>query len=113
MGAIASGRSICGAVFGATVGIGFACGEKMAERKETAREARERATRMTGEFYKRFLKEFNRIDCCSLTGCDFSRPDEANRYYSKNIWADTCDKYLEFAIRTCYELEQEEKEKVI
>jgi C_GCAxxG_C_C family probable redox protein len=110
-GAIASGQTICGAIYGATAAIGFACGEKMAERSETERQARDRATTMTREFYQRFLKEFNRLDCRSLTGCDFGRPEEVKRYFGKQVWTDTCDKYLEFAIRTCYELEQEQKEK--
>ena len=68
---------------------------------------------MTQEFYRRFLNEFNRTDCRSLTGCDFSRPEEMMRYWSKQVWTDTCDKYLEFAIRTCYQLEHEEEEKVV
>ena len=85
----------------------------MAERNETARQTRDRATGMTREFYQRFLQEFGRTDCRSLTGCDFSRPDEAMRYQSKQIWTDTCDKYLEFAIRTSYQLEQEENAKTV
>jgi len=111
-GAIASGQTICGAVYGATAAIGFACAERMAERNETSRQARERATRMTHEFYRRFLKEFKRTDCRSLTGCDFSRPEDAMRYQRNQVWTDTCDRYLELAIRTCYDLEQEDNQTV-
>ena len=111
MGAIGSGQTICGAVYGATATIGFSCGEKMEGRGETTRQARDRATGMTQEFYQRFLKEFNRTDCRSLTGCDMSRPDEMMRYWSKAVWLDTCDRYLEFAIRAVYEIEQEWKDR--
>ena len=106
-GAIGSGQTICGAVYGATAAIGIICGEKMAERNETAKQTRKRATGMTHEFYRLFLEEFGRTDCRSLTGCDWSRPDEAMRYWSRQVWTDACDKYLEFAVRTVCQLEQE------
>jgi len=57
------------------------------------------------ELAKEFTKEFGTMVCIDLVGIDFSVPEQRRRYFAENITKDTCDRFVAFAVRKLYELE--------
>jgi hypothetical protein len=61
------------------------------------------------ELYSDFLKEFGSTDCKTLSHCDWSEPEELNRYIQNKGWKNTCDIFLKFVVNKCIELAEKEK----
>jgi hypothetical protein len=66
------------------------------ERQRRAREAVHR-------LFRGFLDQFGDTDCQTLTGCDWSKEEDAQRYFKEEVYKDTCYTYLEYVVVQCVE----------
>ena len=100
-GAIGSGKTICGFLFGGSVFLGYLSGEKAVGAPTLENEARGRAIASVKGLFQGFIERFNTTDCCKLTGCDFSCKTDVSRYYKEKIYKDTCYRQFEYVLRHC------------
>lgn len=103
MGAIETGRTICGALFGGTVFLGYLNGNGTAGAPEVKDERREKAVRSVRELFRGFIKQFGHTDCYSLTDCDWSKREDIKRYFKEEIYRETCYRYFEYVLEACLE----------
>jgi len=104
MGAISSGQTTCGLLIGSSIAIGLRCGQGKEGIPEEHKEERDKAIHAVCELYSDFLKEFGSTDCKTLSHCDFSNPEELNRYIQNKGWKNTCDIFLKFVMDKCIEM---------
>ena len=109
MGAISSGQTTCGLLIGSSIAIGLRCGQEKEGIPEEHEQERNKAIHAVCELYSDFLKEFGSTDCKTLSHCDFSNPEELNRYIQNKGWKNTCDIFLKFVVNKCIELAEKEK----
>ncbi len=109
MGAILTGQTTCGLLIGCSVAIGLQCGQGKAGVPEEHAPERERAIEAVESLYRDFLKRFGSTDCRTLSGCDYSDPEDLARHVQCEGWKDTCDIFLKFVMTRCVEMEQEGK----
>jgi len=109
MGAISSGQTTCGLLIGSSIAIGLRCGQGKEGIPEEHEQERNKAIHAVYELYSDFLKEFGSTDCKTLSHCDFSNPEELNRYTQNKGWKNTCDIFLKFVVNKCSELAEKEK----
>lgn len=109
MGAISSGASTCGLLIGTGTAIGLRCGRGLQGLPEEHQEARQRANQEVNELYQSFIRKFGAADCRTLSGCDFSRPEDVQKYVQDKVWKETCDVYLRFVMTKCLEMAEAEK----
>jgi len=109
MGAISSGQTTCGLLIGSSIAIGLRYGQGKEGIPEEHEQERNKATHAVCELYSDFLKEFGSTDCKKLSHCDFSNPEELNRYIQNKGWKNTCDIFLKFVVNKCIELAEKEK----
>jgi hypothetical protein len=108
MGAISSGQTTCGLLIGSSIAIGLRCGQGKEGIPEEHEQERNKAIHAVYELYNDFLKEFGSTDCKTLSHCDFSNPEELNRYTQNKGWKNTCDIFLKFVVNKCSELAEKE-----
>jgi hypothetical protein len=101
MGAIDSGKTICGFLFGGSVFLGYLSGAKAAEAPTLEDGGRARAIASVKGLFEGFIERFNTTDCCRLTGCDFSRKTDARRYFKEKIYRNTCYRQFDYVLRQC------------
>ena len=104
MGSISSGQTTCGLLIGSSIAIGLHCGQSKEGIPEEYEQERNKAIHAVGELYSDFLKEFGSTDCKTLSHCDFSNPEELNRYIQNKGWKNTCDIFLKFVMDKCIEM---------
>ena len=104
MGAISSGQTTCGLLIGSGIAIGLRCGQSKEGIPEEHEQERNKANHAVGELYSDFLKEFGSTDCKTLSHCDFSNPEDLNRYIQNKGWKNTCDIFLKFVMDKCIEM---------
>lgn len=109
MGAILSGQTVCGLLVGSSTAIGFRCGQGKKAIPEEHEIERNKAINAVGELYRDFLKEFGSTDCKTLSHCDFSNPEDLNRYVQNKGWKKTCDIFLKFVMNKCIGMAEEGK----
>jgi len=109
MGAISSGQTTCGLLIGSSIAIGLRCGQGKEGIPEEHEQERNKAIHAVYNLYSDFLKEFGSTDCKTLSHCDFSNPEELNRYTQNKGWKNTCDIFLKFVVNKCSELAEKEK----
>jgi len=109
MGAISSGQITCGLLIGSSIAIGLRCGQGKEGIPEEHEQERNKAIHAVYNLYSDFLKEFGSTDCKTLSHCDFSNPEELNRYTQNKGWKNTCDIFLKFVVNKCSELAEKEK----
>jgi hypothetical protein len=109
MGAISSGQTTCGLLIGSSIAIGLRCGQGREGIPEKHEQERNKAIHAVRELYSDFLKEFGSTDCKTLSHCDWSEPEELNRYIQNKGWKNTCDIFLKFVVNKCIELAEKEK----
>ena len=109
MGAILSGQTTCGLLIGSSIAIGLRCGQGREGIPEKHEQERNKAIHAVYELYSDFLKEFGSTDCKTLCNCDWSNPEELNRYIQNKGWKNTCDIFLKFVVNKCIELAEKEK----
>ena len=104
MGAILSGQTTCGLLIGSSIAIGLRSGQGKEGIPEAHEQERSKTIHAVGELYSDFLKEFGSTDCKTLSNCDWSNPEELNRYIQNKGWKNTCDIFLKFVIHKCIEM---------
>ena len=101
MGAINSGKTICGVLFGGSIYLGFLNGMGATNAPELEDEGRLKAIKSVNELFNGFIKRFWETDCTALTGCDWSKKEDINRYFKEEIYKDTCFRQFEYVIEKC------------
>lgn len=101
MGAITSGKTICGVLFGASIYLGYLNGAGSADAPQLKDEKRLAAIKSVNELFNGFIKRFGETDCSALTGCDWSKKEDRKRYFEDEIYKDTCFRQFEYAIEKC------------
>jgi len=100
-GAINSGKTICGVLFGASIYLGFLNGMGATNAPELKDEGRLKAIKSVNELFNGFINRFAETDCTALTGCDWSKKEDINRYFKDEIYKDTCFRQFEYVIEKC------------
>ncbi len=106
LGAIESGQTTCGLLIGSSIAIGLKSGQgknciPMEDKKE-----RIIAVKAVNELYRDFLKEFQTSECRTLTGCDFSKTEDATRYIEEEVYKDKCFALFNFVMNRFIEMEK-------
>ena len=102
-GAIGSGRTLCGALFGGTVYLGYLYGANAAQAPGIEDETRRRAILAVRRLYRGFVKDFRDTDCRTLTGCDLSVKRDRARFYGEEVYRETCHRYFGHVLGFCLE----------
>ena len=100
-GAINSGKTTCGILFGASIYIGFLNGMGSTDAPELMDERRLKAIKSVDELFNGFINRFAETDCTTLTGCDWSKKDDKKRYFKDEIYKDTCFRQFEYVVEKC------------
>lgn len=94
-GGIGGVQSVCGAISGGVIAMGFQMGKNIPDREERFWRARKQA----GELYRSFAETFGHADCRPLTGYDFSAPGGYDAFKKSGIREERCVKQVEFVVR--------------
>jgi hypothetical protein len=97
MGAIESGKTICGILFGGAVYLGYLSGVDAAGAPEVKDPKRKQAIASVRDLFQGFIDKFGNLDCTTLTGCDWSKKEDINRYLKEEIYI----RYVLSPIRIC------------
>lgn len=101
MGAIGTGQTICGALFGGAVFLGYLQGADAARAPAVDDSRRKQAIESVRRLFQGFIEQFGSTDCRMLTGCDWSRKEDRQRYFKEKIYQDKCYVYLENVLESC------------
>lgn len=101
MGAIDSGKTICGFLFGGAVFLGYLSGEKATEAPALEDRGRARAIASVKGLFQGFIERFGTTDCRMLTGCDFSQKTDVRRYFKEKIYENTCYLQFDYVLKQC------------
>ena len=93
-------RTLCGAVSGAMMAIGYRYGNT--EPGDMATKGLCMSKRE--EFYDRFMKEFGTLTCPGLMGVDLTDPEGAKKANEEGLIPKVCPRVCMFAIRTARDL---------
>ncbi|MBA4367456.1 MAG: hypothetical protein C0403_07435 [Desulfobacterium sp.] len=107
-GALCSGKSNCGLLVGTSVAIGLKCGQGLVGNPEENGPYRDKAIRAVDKLCKDFINEFGHADCKTVSGCDWSKPADVNRYVTEKIYKKICDPALSFVIDKCIAMEDDD-----
>jgi hypothetical protein len=100
-GAIRSGKTICGALFGGAVFLGYLYGMNATKAPQVQGAQRTRAIEAVGRLFGRFVERFGDTDCRTLTGCDWSKKEDIDRYMKEETYKITCFNYFECVLAEC------------
>ena len=101
MGAINSGKTICGILFGASIYMGFLNGIGATNAPELNDKRRLKAIKSVNDLFNGFINQFGETDCTALTGCDWGKKEDIKRYFKDEIYKDTCFRQFEYVIEKC------------
>ena len=101
MGAIDSGKTICGILFGGSIYLGFLNGMDATDAPKLKDKRRLNAIKSVNELFKGFINQFGESDCKTLTGCDWSKKEDIKRYFKDQIYKDTCYRQFEYVVEKC------------
>ena len=102
MGAISSGKTICGILFGGAVYLGFLNGNDSTDAPKLKDQGRLNAIKSVNELFNGFIDRFAETDCQALTGCDWSKKDDRKRYFKEEVYKNTCYRQFEYVIEKCF-----------
>jgi C_GCAxxG_C_C family probable redox protein len=105
-GGIARTGGTCGAVTGALMTIGLACGRTRAEDKE----AMKRTNRLADEFMERFRSRNYSVECRQLLGCEIGTPEGFKFAETENLREKLCAVFVKDAAEIVEELLYGQKE---
>ena len=100
LGVGAGQGSMCGAVAGALIAIGYRYGNS--EPNDMAAKGICMAKR--AEFYQRFQDEFGGITCPAIMGYDLRKPEEAKIAREKGLFKTLCPRACRFAVITATDI---------
>jgi hypothetical protein len=101
MGAISSGKTICGILFGASIYLGFLHGIDSTDAPKIDDERRLKAIKSVHQLFNGFINTFGETDCTALTGCDWGKKEDIKRYYREEIYKDICFRQFEYVVVKC------------
>ena len=101
MGAINSGKTICGVLFGGSIYIGFLNGKDASDAPKLKDERRLNAIKAVNELFNGFIDQFGVTDCTSLTGCDWSKKEDIERYFNDEVYKETCYRQFKYVVKRC------------
>lgn len=96
-----SGKTTCGILFGATIYLGCLNGLNATDAPELRDRRRKRAIESVEDLFKGFAKRFGHTDCRTLTGCDWTKKKDRNRYFQEEVYKDTCFHQFEYVVEKC------------
>ena len=102
MGAIGSGRTICGILFGGAIYLGFLNGIDSTDAPKVKDKGRLKAIKSVNELFNGFSDRFAETDCKALTGCDWSKKKDRKRYFKDQVYKNTCYRQFEYVIEKCF-----------
>lgn len=108
-GAIGSGQTTCGLLIGSSIAIGFRYGQGKDGIPNEFMEERKKANEAVGMLYEDFLKEYGSTHCQTLTGVDWSKPEDRERFRRDNIARTKCHIFLNFVMNRFIEITKEGK----
>jgi hypothetical protein len=100
-GAISSGKTICGILFGGTVFLGYLLGRKEVDKPAIENTNRIQAISAVNTLFKGFIERFGTSDCQTLTNCDFSKQEEVDRFMREEVYKDICFVQFEYILSYC------------
>lgn len=101
MGAISSGKTICGTLFAGTVFLGCLHGVGAADVPQIQDPRRSRAIVSVKDLFQGFTGLFGDTDCQSLTGCDWGKPEDVQRYREGEVFQVKCRHYIRHVLAQC------------
>ena len=101
MGAIVTGKTICGALFGGAIFLGYKSGMDLDTAPELESEGRKGAIAGVKKLFGGFAERFGETDCHALTGCDWSKKEDIKRYYREEVYKDACFRQFEYVVEKC------------
>ena len=102
MGAIESGKTICGILFGGAIYLGFLNGIDSTDAPKLKDKGRLKAIKSVNELFTGFIDRFAETDCKALTGCDWSKKNDRKRYFKDEVYKNTCYRQFEYVIAKCF-----------
>ena len=64
-------------------------------------EKRLKAIKSVNDLFNGFISRFGDTNCKTLTGCDWSKKEDVQRYFKCEIYKDTCYRQFEYVIEQC------------
>jgi len=101
MGAVETGRTICGTLFGGAVFVGYLHGMNATQAPEVQGKSRTRAIESVRGLFQGFVERFGDTDCRTLIGCDWSKKEDRERYFREEVYKGTCYNYLDYVLARC------------
>jgi hypothetical protein len=104
MGAIKSGKTICGCLFGGTVFLGYLQGINRDPMPEIENEQRSHVIASVENLFRGFIEQFGDTDCFTLTGCDWGNRRDVVRYFKEEVYTKTCYRFMQYVLGYCMNL---------
>jgi hypothetical protein len=100
-GAITSGHTICGTLFGGSIFLGYLHGKDASQAPEIDDTSRKAAIASVNGLFCGFLEQFNDTGCQPLTGCDWGKAEDQERYMRDELWKHKCSHFFKYVIEYC------------
>jgi len=94
-------------LIGSSIAIGFCHGKGKDCIPIEDEENRNKAIKEANELYSEFIRKFHSTHCKELTGCDFSKPEDATRYMEKEVYKNRCFVFFNFVMNRFIEKEKQ------
>jgi len=92
-------------LFGAAIYLGYLKGANTANAPEVKDENRLKAIDVVGDLFNGFTRKFGNTDCHALTGCDWSKKEDIDRYYKEKVYQNTCFRQFEYVVEECMHID--------
>jgi hypothetical protein len=103
MGAIESGKTVCGILFGGAVYLGYLSGVGATGAPGVKDSKRKQAITAVRYLFTGFIDKFGNLDCTTLCGCNWSKKEDIKRYFKEEIYKGTCYPQFEYVLSQCLE----------
>jgi hypothetical protein len=88
-------------LFGGATFLGYLHGANASSAPASDDPKRTQAIESVRELFQGFIEQFGDTDCRTLTGCDWSKPEDVKRYREEEIYKETCFRYFEYCLAKC------------
>ena len=65
-------------------------------------ERRLKAIKSVNDLFRGFIDQFGDSDCKTLTGCDWSKKEDAKRYFKDKVYNDVCYPQFKYVLEKCF-----------